>query len=170
MKFKQKRPRVKYVRLVAPGDVLVCARAAKQISETDLAAITAAFMRLGLIENARLLAADDNTHYVLVLNVQSEDAASRIRENFSNDPIPSLDLCDASPDLASRVKPFGLLLPAPVGNAVAMLLSADPVVIENHVQRTAERMDRDRGGDYLLPDLPDELYREVKERRKRKTN
>jgi hypothetical protein len=170
MKFKQKKPGVKYLRLVAPGDVLVCARATKQIPESDLAAASAAFMRLGLIENARLLAADDNSHYLLVLNVQSEDAASRIREKCSNDPIAGLDLCDASPNLASRIRPFGRLLPSPVANAVTMLLSADPVVIENHVQRTAERMDRDRGGDYIFPDLPDELYREVKERRKRKTN
>jgi hypothetical protein len=170
MRFKQKKSGVKYLRLVAPGDVLVCARVAKLIPETDLAAVSAAFMRLGFIENARLLAADDTSHYLLVLNVLSKDAVSRIRENFSNDPIAGLDFCDASPNLASRVRPFGRVLPSSVANAVTMLLSADPVVIENHLQRTAERMDRDRGGDYLFPDLPDKLYHEVKGRRKRKTN
>jgi hypothetical protein len=159
---------IKKLRLIEPGDVLVCGQVSRGLPEDRLVAACFGFFKLGWLENARLLGVDAGDKYVLMLNLLSTDSADRVRNNLARHPVADLELCEPPLEVASRVRPWGKVMPRRVSDPIMKLLSEDPDIREDVLQRSAERMDRDPDGDYIFPNLPAELYAAVKAAQKKK--
>jgi hypothetical protein len=55
-----------------------------------------------------------------------------------------------------------------VGDAAALQLARDPLLLEEYNNGIAKRMDEHPGGDFVFPDLSPEQYAEAKRKMDRK--
>jgi len=154
---------------IEPGVVLVCGQLSRTLPEDCLVPACSAFLKLGWLEEARLLAMEQGDKYILVLNLLSADEAARVRENFARNPVVDISLCDPPLNVVvAKARPFGLVLPPRLSAAVTNTLAADPDILEASLCRTAARMDVDPAGDYIFPNLPPERYEAVKAAQRKK--
>src|SRR6516162_895106 len=72
---------------IEPGVVLVCGELPRTLTEDRLVPACSAFLKLGWLEEGRLLAMEQGDKYILVLNLLSADEAARVRENFARNPV-----------------------------------------------------------------------------------
>jgi hypothetical protein len=154
---------------IEPGVVLVCGELPRTLTEDRLVPACSAFLKLGWLEEGRLLAMEQGDKYILVLNLLSADEAARVRENFARNPVADISLCDPPLNIViAKSRPFGLVLPTRLSAAVTNALAADPDILEASLRGTAARMDLDPDGDYIFPNLPPELYEAVKAAQRKK--
>ena len=157
MKLKRKRDKNP---LIDPGDILIAYDLACDLPQEHLIAALVDVKRAGWAGNARELGMRLSARYLIVVNVQTEEAAAAVRENLSG----HAHLRPASiPPVLSRLLPLGRVLPKTLGHLLVSRMAEDPLLIELYRESMAARMDQfpEETG-FIFPDLSPEEYAVVK--------
>jgi hypothetical protein len=163
MRFKARKPSRKGrlpVKLVEPGDILLCYELAKNLPADRLKEALFSITKFGWIANARVLAKAGETQYQILVDVLDEESATSVCHNLAGHP--DIVSCEVPTGRGEGFVPWGHVLPSGVQEEIALRIASDADVEEFDAVMTAQRMDQYPGEEFLFPDLLPEEYARVK--------
>ena len=110
MRFKPIRKLRLPVKLVEPGDILLCYELAKNLPADRVKEAVFAITKFGWIANARVLAKAGKTQYQILVNVLDEESATSVRQNLAGHP--DIVPCEVPAGRGDGFVPWGHVLPS----------------------------------------------------------
>lgn len=154
--------------LIDPDDILLCYRVRRDLPQERLLASIFSIVKFGFLANARILAINESSHYVIMLSLLDAPSAESIRENLKRQPNEQIEECSIPVLRGVGFVPWGQILPGRIRERCVAMLSSDADLLEAFENDTAERMDEHPGEEFIFPDLSPERYQQVIERKGKK--